>query len=220
MGQILSAATQAAIAVAILFLLSWLTGKKKLSQYSIFELACLAASGASAAILAYAGEYAKTVTAILIFTLIPFIYSVIVNKTRTQEETDAPLLLVQNGNIQKSNLKKAGINEAELVMKCKSQGVRIQDIEFAVLESGGSLHVQMPKGAEPAENSGSAAPYWGLSLNMIIDGKIVQEHLSIAERDINWILDELKSRDIYDVHQVLLAYFDAAGQFFVHTYRK
>jgi uncharacterized membrane protein YcaP (DUF421 family) len=218
--DILTTALQAAIAVAILFGLTWLIWKKPLSQCSALEITCFVASGASAAILALQGNYAKAVTAILVFMLVPYAFSLLKSRvSRAHVNPGAPLLLVENGAVQKNNLKKAGINEAELFIKCKRQGARVQDIEFAVLEPGGNLYIQMPEGAEPATKTG-VAPYWGLSLNMIIEGKIIQEHLSIADRDINWILDELKRQNINDVHQVLLAYFDAANQFFVHTYQK
>jgi len=59
-------------------------------------------------------------------------------------------------------------------------------------------------------------PRRGLALNIIIDGKFIQEHLSIAHKDINWILDELKTRNV-DINDVLLAYFDCDDAFFLHS---
>ena len=58
--------------------------------------------------------------------------------------------------------------------------------------------------------------YKGLCLVIIIDGKIIQEHLSMSGKGIHWILDELKKQNIPDIQTVLLAYFDSDDQFIVH----
>ncbi|MEI6102137.1 MAG: YetF domain-containing protein, partial [Eubacteriales bacterium] len=86
---------------------------------------------------------------------------------------------------------------------------------------GGNLHIQKEK-SPPVRSfqTPGQTQSLGLSLNIIIQGRIIPEHLSIAEQDINWILDELKRQNIYDVHDVLLAYFDSSNQFFVHPFQK
>lgn len=164
------------IAVSVLFTLTWLAGKRKLSDLSLFQLSSLVAAAAAAALFALGVGYLRGITAILIIALVVFLADLIPARIR-QNKSDS-----------------AGLRPA---------GRRPQESK------------------EPAMAARPFAPRprRGLALNIIIDGKIIQEHLSISHKDINWILNELKNRNIHS-HEVLLAYFDCDDEFFVYVHKE
>jgi uncharacterized membrane protein YcaP (DUF421 family) len=53
-------------------------------------------------------------------------------------------------------------------------------------------------------------PYKGLCINLIIDGKILYDHLSVAKKNQVWLINELKNQSINSPDDVLLAYLDTA----------
>lgn len=163
------------IAALVLLGLTWLAGKKKSSDLSLFQFASLVAVASAAALFALGAGYLEGITAILIIALVVFLAAIIPERI-------------------KQNKTATGFRPAGRLKKSKGPQV-------------------------PPVRPFAPRPRGGLALNIIIDGKIIQTHLSIAEKDINWILDELRSQNL-SVKDVMLAYFDADDQFFVHTFNR
>ena len=58
--------------------------------------------------------------------------------------------------------------------------------------------------------------YEGLCTNLIVDGKIITSHLEAVGKDKAWLMVELKKQNVYRLKDVLLAYLDTSGRFFIH----
>jgi len=58
--------------------------------------------------------------------------------------------------------------------------------------------------------------YEGLCTNIIIDGKIIEEHLQSINKDSIWLQTQLNSHGIVSPLTVLLAYVDTAGTLHIH----
>jgi uncharacterized membrane protein YcaP (DUF421 family) len=166
-------------------------------------------------------QYTKGITSLILFTLFPIILSLISLKSRKAQKIldGIPNILIQNGKIVKENLKKTKFTINKLLEECRIKDVfDITEVEFAILETNGQISIQKKSQHQPATPKDMNIPtsYKGLCLNVIIDGQIIEEHLEMANHDINWILDELKKKNVPDIRKVLLAYFDSCDQFIVH----
>jgi uncharacterized membrane protein YcaP (DUF421 family) len=225
LNEIWQTVLQSLFAVVVLFGLTRLMGKKQVSQLTTFDYVVGITIGSIAKAIAVEGQYTKGITSLILFALFPIILSLISLKSRKAQKIldGIPAILIQNGKIVKENLKKSKFTINQLLKECRIKDVfDITEIEFAILETNGQISIQKKSQNQPLTPKDMKLPtdYKGLCLNIIIDGKIIQEHLSMAERDINWILDELKKQNITDIRNVLLAYFDSNNQFIVHTDHK
>ena len=60
--------------------------------------------------------------------------------------------------------------------------------------------------------------YEGLCTNVVIDGKVIDEHLKALSLDTDWLHHELSKQNIAEYTDVLLAYINTAGV--LHTHMK
>lgn len=57
--------------------------------------------------------------------------------------------------------------------------------------------------------------YKGLMTELIIDGRVISQHLQIIGKDTQWLFDQLKSRNISNIKDVVLAGLQTDGQLYV-----
>ena len=111
-----------------------------------------------------------------------------------------PVILIENGNILQSNLQKTRVTLDELTALLRQKDVLdIQAVQYAILETGGSLSVfcypkEMPASARDA---GIQVRQQFLPVTIISDGVLLDENLIKAKKDISWVhrvLDERKAK--------------------------
>lgn len=115
-------------------------------------------------------------------------------------------------------LKKEKYHVNDLLEELRLKGVfNIADLNFAILETSGQISVQLKPEKQPVTVSdlNLSATRQGLCANLIIDGKILYQHLKLVNRDEIWLREELKKQNIEDVGQVLLASMDGSGNLYI-----
>lgn len=128
--------------------------------------------------------------------------------------TGKPLILIHQGKIQWNNMKKSKLTMSELLSNLRVGGYfNINDVYQAVLETSGKISV-LPKGyARKVQNN-------DLKLNVsdpllvtevIMDGVIMNENLTLFKKDSEWLKNQLKSKQL-DLAQIALAILDENGQ--------
>ena len=203
------------IAVGILFLVTLVIGKKLISQLNFFDFIVGITIGSIAAALSVDKTitYSHGIISLLIWGLIPLA------DIRARRRLDGvPTLLVQNGKILEDNLKKEKYHVNDLLEELRLKGVfNIADLNFAILETSGQISVQLKPEKQPVTVSdlNLSATRQGLCANLIIDGKILYQHLKLVNRDEIWLREELKKQNIEDVGQVLLASMDGSGNLYI-----
>lgn len=128
-----------------------------------------------------------------------------------------PSILVENGKINQREMKKCRFTLDELSEELRTQSILdIHDVQYAILETDGSLNVilmppQRPVTAEqlkiPTENTG----YFSMIIN---DGRILQKNLNRLGRDQNWLMKELKKRKISSPKEVYVMMLNEAGEIY------
>ncbi len=128
-----------------------------------------------------------------------------------------PTILIENGKIIESNLKKEFCNLNDLLEQLRIKNVpNISDVEYAILETNGQLSV-IPKSQKravtPADMS-VQTEYEGLPLDLIIDGQIVSKNLEKASLDEDWLRAQLAQKGLGSLKDVLFASIDTSGRLY------
>ncbi|HHV73059.1 MULTISPECIES: DUF421 domain-containing protein [unclassified Thermoanaerobacterium] len=122
-----------------------------------------------------------------------------------------PTVLIDKGKILTKELQKERYNINDLLEELRVMGYpNIADVEYAILETNGCLSVIPKVDKRPVTpNDLNLTPqYEGLPLPVIIDGKIIEKNMEIANVDMNWLNEQLKMWNISSVDNVILASLD------------
>jgi len=120
-----------------------------------------------------------------------------------------PSIIISKGKIVEKELNKQRFSIDDLVEQLRIKNVsNIEDVEYAILETGGNLSIILKTNKMPVlkEDLNIDAKYEGLPITLIIDGILINENLSAAGLNINWINNELKINKISSVKDILFAF--------------
>jgi len=125
----------------------------------------------------------------------------------------SPSIVIQNGKINQRELARLRLNLNDLLEQLRANGItNVSDVEFAIIETVGKLNV-IPKSQKrpvtPADLK-IATDYEGIPFTLIMDGHIHHQNLSRANKDIQWLEDELKKRKL-QARDVFFASLDTQG---------
>ena len=126
-------------------------------------------------------------------------------------------IMIENGKLIEDNLRKQKYNITELLEQLRMSGVmRIQDVQYAILETSGQLSVilKAPKQPVTAEQMMVNTTYEGLPINIILDGKLIKENLRGAKLTVEGVMGKLESENL-KLEDVFYASVDATGEFFI-----
>ena len=125
-----------------------------------------------------------------------------------------PVILIENGKILQSNLRKTRITLDELSGHLREKDVLdIRSVQFAILETNGNLSV-FPYPAErpaSAREAGIQAKKQFLPFTIVSDGKLLAGNLKLSGKDLNWLQRVLREREV-TLEQTWLLTVDAGDQ--------
>ncbi|ABS40814.1 DUF421 domain-containing protein [Clostridium botulinum] len=134
-----------------------------------------------------------------------------------------PIVLISNGKLLDYNLKKVKITINTLMMELRKKDIfNIDDVAFAVIETDGELSV-LPKANKKPITTGDlniSTNTNGLMRDIIIDGKIMYDNLKSTNHDEQWVRQQLKNHNIYNVEEVFYAGLNSSGILCVSTKTK
>ena len=139
--------------------------------------------------------------ALTIFTIITIIFQYITLKNRTISKLmdSDPTVVVQNGKILEQNLHKMRVKFDELTMMLRQKDVfDITTLDYAILEPDGSLSVVLKPENQPvtAKDMHMHPPKSKLMTELIIDGVLIKQNLKERNKDLNWLTEQLKKKNI------------------------
>ncbi|MCH5320621.1 MAG: DUF421 domain-containing protein [Eubacterium sp.] len=176
------------VSVAILFILTKLIGFRQISEMSFFDYVVGISIGSIAAEMAtnIDIEWWKGTTAMVIYAVVGILFSVLSQKSTKMRKmiSGKPIILIDNGKIIRSNLKKARIEINDLLTSARGNGYfNLSDIDYAIMETTGKisfLPVPLKRQLNPKDFN-FAPEKEGLCINVIIDGHIMEEDLPNAK---------------------------------------
>lgn len=209
-------------AYLLLLILIRMMGKKQVSQMTFFNFTVGITIGAVASTLSL-GEKPTPLSAAIVMVTLTFLTSITalfhIKSIKLRKILNSePVVMVENGVIVDKNLKKNRLTVDELTMMLREKNLfNIADVEFAVMETDGKFSV-LPKAAkQPVTPSDLDLPveYKGLTKDLIMDGKILNENLYSTNKDSKWLREQLKLKGINGAKDVFYAGIDASGNLYV-----
>jgi uncharacterized membrane protein YcaP (DUF421 family) len=156
----------------------------------------------------------------LIETIIPMVFLVLIQiglamlslkSKRFRDLVDGkPTIIINKGKIDEQAMRKQRYNFDDLLTQLREKDIRsIADVEFAILESSGSLSV-----IEKINNPNGEPKEGDITIPLIIDGCIEEENLNRINKTNFWLRQELKKLGYRDVKKISFCSYEN-GKFFV-----
>lgn len=209
--------------IIALFILTKLMGYRQMSQMSMFDYINGITIGSIAAEMATSLEsnFTQPLTAMIVYALADLFLSWFSSKSIKARKVieGAPLVLLNNGELYRENLKKAKIDVSEFLVQCRVNGYfDISKLETAILEGNGKISF-LPKVSyrplTPSDMQLSPQQDYMVA-NVILDGKIMEENLKHTGNDEKWLHNQIKAQGAKQVEDVLLATCDMSNQVTVY----
>lgn len=216
--------TRTLILYALVVVALRLMGKREIGQLQPFDLVIILMISELAAIPS------ENVGIPLIAGIIPILVlllaSLILGAIELKSErarailNGTPSILIERGKIIEPELKRNRYNLNDLLEELRIKNVpNIADVEFAVLETNGQVSV-LPKSLKrptTPEDFNMSPSYEGLPTALITDGKLNRLNMQRANKDLQWLQNELKKQNLKQIDEVLLASLDTSGNLFVQA---
>lgn len=107
-----------------------------------------------------------------------------------------PTLIIKNGKILESAMRKQRYNLDDLFQQLREQQIgSVHEVSVAYLEPSGNLSVFKHADVQPA-------------LALIADGSVQKRHLEISGKTEQWLLEQLRSQGVHDVKTVFYCTFE------------
>lgn len=203
-------ALRSLIAVIVLFVISRLTGPRQISQLTFYDYIVGISIGSIAAMAVEKSiSIIDMAVSMIIFGAFAFCIAYSTSKSMILRKafSGKPSIMIYNGKIIESALKKNNYDINDLILNCRNKGYfKLEEIAFAILESNGQLSI-MPKSQNaPLTPKDMAIPteQSTLEYNLIIDGEILKENLKSYGKDEQWLKSSLKMQGVTSEKQVLL----------------
>ena len=128
-----------------------------------------------------------------------------------------PSILIDNGVIVQSEMKKCRLSVDELYVELRINGITdISQVRHAILETDGTLSVLPYAEFSPATPKvmNLSAPDNGLPVTLISEGRKMNDNLRLMGKDEKWLDAQLRKRGAKRIKDVYLLTLDGSGNIF------
>lgn len=127
-----------------------------------------------------------------------------------------PSVIINNGKIDEKMMKKQRYNFDDLLVQLRDKNVKnVADVEFAILEPSGKLSVfEKNKEEDTSPDKQEEAEEGTLTLPLIMDGIIQEDHLKQINQTNLWLRQQLRAMGYKDFKNISFCSYDN-GVFFV-----
>lgn len=187
-------------------------GKREIGELSILDLVVfiMIAEMAVVGIEDTKDPIMHTVFPMLLLMFIQILFAVISLKSkRFRDFVDGePTMIIKQGKIDEKAMRKQRYNFDDLLMQLREKDIRrISDVEFAILEASGKLSVfEKEKKSDLIEGD--------ITIPLIIDGVINEDHLTRMGKTNLWLRQELRKLGYQDIKKISFCSFEN-GKFFI-----
>ena len=210
--------------MAFLLLLVLITGRRKIAELPAFDFLILITLGSVVGSFIFdpAGKLLHIIFALVVLVSMHYIYSLTVLKNRKAGRllTFEPVVVIENGQFVKSNLKKLSYTIDNILSMLREKDVfDMEEVEFAVVEPSGKLSVLKKTQFQPvtAKEIMLDTKYRGLSYPLIVEGKVYEDNLRKMNLDRKWLILQLKSKGIASENEVFFAAANTEHSLYVST---
>ncbi len=200
------------VSLIILFLITKLMGKKQVSELSLFDYVIGISIGNYTAemVMNFDYQYINGIIAILTFGIISYLVSVLTMKSMSLRRflIGVPTIIIDEGKISLEALKKAKLDINDFLEQCRGEGYfDVSEISSAILEVNGKISI-LPKRdyqIPTLKDLKIKANKEYLSVNVIIDGNLMENNLKNSNKNKAWLDKELEKQGYNGYENILLA---------------
>jgi len=199
---------------AVILAIFRVMGKREIGELSILDLVVFIMIG-EMAVVAIDEPHSPLLHAVVPMVLLMLtqitlaIFSLKSKKFRNIVDGQ-PTIIINKGKIDENAMRKQRYNFDDLMTQLRGKNIRsIADVEFAILESSGSLSV-----IEKIKNKDDEPQLGDITVPLILDGNIEEENLKRINKTNLWLRQELKKQGYRDVKKISFCSFEN-GKFFI-----
>ena len=200
------------VSLIILFLITKLMGKKQVSELSLVDYVIGISIGNYTAemVMNFDYQYINGIIAILTFGIISYLVSVLTMKSMSLRRflIGVPTIIIDEGKISLEALKKAKLDINDFLEQCRGEGYfDVSEISSAILEVNGKISI-LPKRdyqIPTLKDLKIKANKEYLSVNVIIDGNLMENNLKNSNKNKAWLDKELEKQGYNGYENILLA---------------
>ncbi len=202
------------LSAVALFIIAKIIGHKQMSQLDFFDYITGITIGSIAAEMATELEKPwKPFIAMVVYGAVSFFLSILTSKLpKTRKYVNGtPSIIMDNGKLYRSNMKKAKLDMSEFLVMCRQEGYfNLSDIQTAVFEYNGRLTILPVSTKRPVnpEDMGLTPEKETMETEIIMDGRILDENLKRRGLDKKWLQKQLEEQGYDSVKQITLAVCD------------
>ncbi|AWX57384.1 MULTISPECIES: DUF421 domain-containing protein [Brevibacillus] len=211
-------------AVAYLFLLTKIIGKRQIKQLTYIEYIVGISIGSIAAFMATEmdGPVYHSLIAMGIFALFPYLMEWLSLKSKVLRDLfeGKTTVLIKEGKILEDNLKKERLTAEDLMEQLRIKNVfRVADVEFALMETSGEVSVLLKSESQPVTPKHLELTVAPSEENQVVimDGVIMDEPLATAGLNRRWVRTELQKAGVA-LENVFLGQVDKGGELYLDLY--
>jgi uncharacterized membrane protein YcaP (DUF421 family) len=212
------------IFIVVLIVMTRILGKKQISEISFFEYVSGITIGSIAGevIMGLDNNIGHGVLAIAVFSSITLLVDILALKSKKFRDLveGTGTILIKDGKIMEDNLKKEKYSISELDSLLRQKDVfNLADVEFAMLEPKGDLSILLKKENRPLTSKNMNLQVAGdkVPQTIIMDGTIVNNKMSAAGKDRNWLHTELDKLGV-TIENVFMGQVDSYGELTIDLY--
>ncbi|MDC0760073.1 DUF421 domain-containing protein [Brevibacillus sp. AG] len=211
-------------AVAYLFLLTKIIGKRQIKQLTYIEYIVGISIGSIAAFMATEmdGPIYHSLIGMGVFALFPVIMEWLSLKSKFLRDLfeGKSTVLIKEGKILEDNLKKERLTAEDLMEQLRIKNVfRVADVEFALMETSGEVSVLLKSESQPVTPKHLELTVAPAEENQVVimDGVIMDEPLATAGLNRRWVRTELQKAGVA-LENVFLGQVDKGGELYLDLY--
>ncbi|KQL48463.1 hypothetical protein AN963_01230 [Brevibacillus choshinensis] len=203
MEHILEMVGRAALAFAIMMVITRLLGKQTIAQMTYHDFVAAITLGALTANLAFNVQMKMwhMITTLLTFTGIAYLLMDLSLRNRTLRKwfSGQPTMIIQNGKILEGNMRKLKFSLDTLNQELRERNIyNIEEVQFAVLELNGEISILRKPEYLPVTRKDlklKSDRQW-FPVELIMDGKIIQDNLQQNNLTIEWLMSQVQKKGL------------------------
>lgn len=175
------------VSLTVLFIITKIMGFRQISEMSFFDYVIGITIGSIAAEMAtnIDLEWWKGILAMVVYGIVGVLLSVITQKSIKARKfiSGKPIIIIERGKISKEGMRKARIEIDDLLTSARVNGYfNLSDIDYAIMETTGKISFQpvAQKRELNPKDFNFAPEREGLYINVIMDGHVIEDNLSVA----------------------------------------
>lgn len=212
------------IAFTSLFVAARILGKQTVSRMTIFDFIAVVTLGSVTANLAFAMEIETRYIFIVftIFVILIYLSAFISLKSEKSRKLVAgdPTVVIENGKILEHNMKKMRYTLDYLNQQLRQKDIfSIDEVQYALVENNGLLSVKKKEQHlnVTRKDLNIYKPEIKLPVELIMDGKILEENLQENNITLEWLQAELLKRQL-NAESVVYALLTSSQTLYIDTH--